>query len=246
MAPEDAPHFAPNRLLRSEPQAPLVAGLFERLDRTIATLWARARAGAFFRHVLEQGVDRELLRQTLSQIVHYTRHNSINQAVAALRASPDDALLLRFVYLHAAEELGHEKLALRDLEALGISREALAPPLPATDALIHYLYGVALREGAVARLGYSYWAESAYREIEPLLARVRESLGLDDRALTFFVAHSAIDVRHAEQVRQTLRTQVSTPEQARAVERVAATSLWLTIEVLEQALEARLHGEVRR
>ena len=52
----------------------------------------------------------ELYRLTMVQIFHYTRHNSINQAVAAFRAEPEQLSLLRFVYGHAREELGHEKM----------------------------------------------------------------------------------------------------------------------------------------
>jgi hypothetical protein len=64
------------------------------------------------------------------------------------------------------------------------------PKAAATDALINYLTGLAVMEGPVARLGYSYWAESVYGEITPLLAAARTSLALTDRQMTFFIAHS--------------------------------------------------------
>jgi pyrroloquinoline quinone (PQQ) biosynthesis protein C len=82
-----------------------------------------------------------------------------------------------------------------------------------------------------------------YPHIAELLLAVRESLGIDARAMRFFVAHSAIDTRHAEQVRAALRSAVTTPELGRAVERVAVTSLWLTIELLEQVFEAHAKAE---
>ena len=108
--------------------------------------------------------------------------------------------------------------------------------------MINYLYGVALREGPVARLGYSYWAESAYRHLTPLLAAARESLGLTDRQMTFFAAHAELDLRHAEQVRNIIRRTVTTPERAEAVVRVAVTSLWLTLQILEQAFAGTAEG----
>ena len=43
--------------------------------------------------------------------------------------------------------------------------DTVAVPLPATEALVGYLYYVALRYGAVARLGYSFWAEGVYGHI---------------------------------------------------------------------------------
>jgi hypothetical protein len=218
--------------------------LFARLDLSIADLWARARGGRFWAHVTAHGMDRDLYRLTMTQLYHYTRHNSINQAIAAFRADPDQLPLLRFVYDHAREELGHERMILRDLRSSGLLEcdESLDGPLPATDALINYLYGLALREGPVARLGYSYWAESAYVHIAPLLRATRDSLGLTDPQMTFFAAHAAIDVRHAEQVRAAIRGAATTAAAAADIHRVAVTSLWLTIQILEQAFAGSALG----
>jgi pyrroloquinoline quinone (PQQ) biosynthesis protein C len=131
-------------------------------------------------------------------------------------------------------------MLVHDLKSIGLlaDGDAIDPPLPATDALINYLYGVALRDGPIARLGYSYWAESAYEHIGPLLVAIRKSLSLTDRNMTFFAAHSAIDVKHAEEVRKTIGEAVVSPDEADAVVRVATTTLWLTMELLDQALDA--------
>ena len=222
---------------RAAPATALHEQLFTRLDSSIAELWARARTGRLWQRVTSRGMDRALYRLIMAQLYLYTRHNSINQAVAALRAQPHELHLLRFVYDHAREELGHERMVLHDLGSCGLLEEGetIEEPLAATDALIGYLYGVALREGPVARLGYSYWAESAYEHIAPLLASTRESLGLGDRQMTFFTAHAAIDARHAVEVREAIRRSVTTQEQAADVHRVAVTSLWLTIQILEHA-----------
>lgn len=215
--------------------------LFVRLDTAIGDLWRRAGSGRFWTHVLENGFDRSLYRLVMVQIYHYTRHNSINQAAAVLGVAPEQIGLLRFAYTHAREELGHEKMVLHDLRAIGLigPDETIAdPPLPATDALINYLYGVAVRQGGlIARLGYSYWAESVYGHIAPLLAHARESLNLTDREMVFFVAHAEIDSKHAAEVEHTIRASVRTQADADAVYRVATTSLWLTVMLLEQAFD---------
>ena len=62
------------------------------------------RAPPFWGRIVREGWDREAYRRTMSQIFHYTRHNSVNQAAAAFRADPDDLALLRFIYGHAKEE----------------------------------------------------------------------------------------------------------------------------------------------
>src|SRR3954469_12237900 len=111
--------------------------LFARLDGSIAELWAQAAASEAWRRIVASGFSAELYRRTMFQIFHYTRHNSIHQAVAALRTEPEQLELLRFVYRHAKEELGHEKLVLHDLASMGLWHEGdvVEPPLPATDAL---------------------------------------------------------------------------------------------------------------
>jgi Iron-containing redox enzyme len=222
------------------PERPLHDELFERLDAAVADLWRTARAGRFWTHVLQNGFDPSLYRLVMVQIYHYTRHNSINQAVAAFGAEPEQIGLLRFAYTHAAEELGHEKMVLHDLRAVGLLEPGdtiTDAPLPATDALINYLYAVAIRQGPIARLGYSYWAESVYGHIAPLLARGRESLGLTDREMAFFVAHAEIDSKHAVEVQHAIRSSVRTQAEADAVYRVATTTLWLTVMLLEQSLD---------
>ena len=220
--------------------------LISRLDATIEDLWAKARRGPFWKHVVDgQQLDPELYRILMCQLYHYTRHNSVNQAVAAFGADPDQIGLLRFVYGHADEELGHEKMVLHDLRAIGLlgrTERVAESPLPATEALINYLYGVALRQGPVARLGYSYWAESVYGYIGPVLAQARRSMGLIDAQMAFFVAHAEIDSKHADEVAATIRRWVRSEEDAEAVHQVAVTTLWLTIGLMEQAYESWAEG----
>jgi pyrroloquinoline quinone (PQQ) biosynthesis protein C len=108
-------------------------------------------------------------------------------------------------------------------------------PLPATEALNGYLYHVALKEGLVARLGYSFWAEDAYEHIQPILASARQTFGLTDDRMTFFVAHSSIDEKHSKEVREAISTWAVTAEEREAVKRVARTTLYLTGQILEAA-----------
>ena len=219
----------------------LAEDLLGRMDETIEGLWATARGGAFWKGVVEgEHMSRDLYRVLMVQVYHYTRHNSTNQAVAAFKADPGEIGLLRFVYGHADEELGHEMMVLHDLRAIGLlgrDEPITDVPLPATEALINYLYGVALREGPVARLGYSYWAESVYGHIAPVLLQARRSLQLTDDEMAFFVAHSEIDAKHAAAVAEMIRRWVRTPEQAQAVLQVLRTTLWLTLGLIEQAYD---------
>jgi hypothetical protein len=221
---------------------PTAGEFFASLDQVVFDSWASIKRGRYFTHLLRNGPNPDLYRRTMVELYHYTRHNSINQAVAAYRVDPDETGLLRFCYRHAAEELGHEKMVVHDLRAVGLLRQAdvEGPPLPPTQALINYLYAVALSQGAVPRLGYSYWAESAYDHLGDLLTRARTDLGLTDRQMTFFNAHQSIDTRHAQQVREAIERYARTDEQRRGVLEVARTTLFLTGAMLDAVLDSHL------
>jgi pyrroloquinoline quinone (PQQ) biosynthesis protein C len=217
---------------------------FRQLDAVVTEGWDAIKRGAYFAHVREKGVSKELFRRTLVEIYHYTRHNSVNQALAVYRVPPERTTLLGFCYRHAGEELGHERMIVRDLESAGLLRPGLleAPPLAPTQALVGYLYYVALNLGAVARLGYSYWAETAYDHIGALIGRGKSDLGLTDKNLTFFVAHAAIDEGHAKDVRDAILAHVKTPEERTQVLEVARTTLYLTGAMLDAIAHAHARG----
>ncbi len=215
---------------------------FRELDSVVHDGWTAIQRGPYWQHVMTNGMDPELYKRSMVEIYHYTRHNSVNQAFAAWRcSSPADIHLLKFCYEHADEELGHERMVVHDLQAIGLLQgELLAkPPLPPTQALIGYLYYVGLAEGAKARLGYSYWAESSYGELGPLLQRAREDLNLSDKDMTFFVAHSNVDIKHAEEVREAIEENVNTPEEEEKVKQVAATSLYLSGAIMDAVLQSQ-------
>ena len=206
--------------------------VIEQLDLVISDEWEKIKHGEFYK-LSSAGLSKELYISAMEQIYHYTKHNSINQATAAFMTSAEDTALLKFAYKHALEEVGHEKMVVKDLRSIGVNFDAeKAAPLPATEALIGYLYYVALKEGAGPRLGYSYWAEDSYDHIEPILQACRRDLNLSDKDMTFFVAHSTIDSKHSEEVRVAVQAWCDDPIKLSKVLSVARTSLYLTGEVI--------------
>lgn len=204
------------------------------LRETVDAEWAQIKQGEFWRRVMGEPVSRDLYRDLMLQVYHYSRHNSMNQAVAAFVPAPEG--LLKFVYRHAAEELGHERMVTHDLKSIDLLDEAdlHAAPLPATEALIGYLYYVALRYGAVARLGYSFWAEGVYGHIAGPFAKISKDLQLTSKNLTFFGSHAQADEAHIQQVEEAIERFATTPEEQALVVRVARTTLFLTGQLLEQ------------
>lgn len=208
---------------------------FKELDAIVESGWAKIKKGSYWTHSLGHPTTVELYQQVMLQIYHYTRFNSINQAACAFSADPGQTTLLRFVYKHALEELGHEKMVIRDLESIDALPALLPTPLAPTQALIAYLNDVAIRLGPVARLGYSYWAEEVYGHIQPILNKFRLDLGLVDEQMTFFVAHSTIDEKHSEEVRAAIQRSVKTDEERAQIKEVARVTLYLTGQLLEES-----------
>jgi len=210
----------------------------ETLQQVVDAEWAGIKSGAFWRCVMSEPVPPALYRDLMLQVYHYSRHNSMNQAVAAFVPAPEG--LLKFVYRHAAEELGHERMVIHDLKSVGLFDDAdlARQPLPATEALIGYLYYVSLRYGAVARLGYSFWAEGVYGHIAGPFAKISKDLQLTSKNLTFFGSHAQADEAHIQQVTDAIERFAVTPVDQAQVVQVARTTLFLTGQLLDQVARA--------
>jgi thiaminase len=217
----------------------VTSSFVDSLRQDVDAQWATIKRGEFWRLVQQRPVRKELYRDMMLQVYHYSRHNSVNQAVAAFVPAPEG--LLKFVYRHAAEELGHEKMVIHDLKSLDLWKDSDAneEPLPAAEALIGYLYFVALRYGPIARLGYSFWAEGAHSHIGEPLAKICKDLQLTSRNVTFFGSHAEADEDHIRQVEEAIEKFARTPEEQSLVRRVAMTTLSLSGQLLDQI--ARRH-----
>lgn len=211
----------------------------KKIEDVVASEWSKIKAGKFWNLVMSKQVDPQLYKNLMEEIYHYTKHNSINQATAAYKTLPEHRKLLRFVYKHALEELGHENMVIKDLKSANLFEEGIETrkPLPATQALISFLYQTALEKGAIPRLGYSYWAETCYDHIDGLLKKIAQDLNLHDRQMSFFVAHSEIDSKHSMEVNDTINSCVSLPEDLEEILNTAHVTLYLTGQMLEQVAE---------
>lgn len=211
----------------------------KQLDKIVAEEWQRIKSGKFWNLVMSEPVDPLLYKGLMEEIYHYTKHNSINQAAAAYKTSPERRKLLKFVYKHALEELGHEKMVTHDLESVGLLDAGLENrlPLPATQALTSFIYLTAIEKGAAARLGYSYWAETSYDHIDDLLKKIASDLNLTEKNMSFFVAHSEIDSKHSAEVTDAITSCVSDEAELRDILNTAQVTLYLTGQMLDQVAE---------
>lgn len=222
--------------------SPCLDSRFQALDIGIEALWSDILKNSRLVKAIRSGaVTRELYAIYLMETYHYTLHNARNQALVALRDT-GSPVYSKFCFEHAADESGHELMALHDLRSLGFDLQAFetTAPLPATETLIAYLYWVASHGNSRRRLGYSYWAESCYEHINPLLSRLSRTLGLSASQMTFFVAHSTIDAEHAADVRRVMERTCG-PQDWQPINEVAFTSLSLTGAMLDAVYDEYVH-----
>ncbi|MEX2499098.1 MAG: iron-containing redox enzyme family protein [Wenzhouxiangellaceae bacterium] len=213
---------------------------FDNLNSRVKDVWNDIFNTSKMVSAIRDGVvDPRLYALYMIETYHYTSHNARNQALVGVQAKGIHPNYMKFCFHHAYEETGHENLALADVKSLGLDIEpsSLPKPLPATEVLIAYLYWVASNGNPLQRLGYSFWAESSYEYINPLVDKIRSSLNLDDSQLSFFIAHSEIDSKHAEEVARIMVRHARTDEDWRDIEQVMVTSLKLTGHVLDDVFE---------
>lgn len=211
----------------------------EALREELTAEWQRLLAGSPFAELVLGGeYDRRLYGLYLIETFHYTRENPRHQALVGTRPGVDPHYA-RFCFTHAAEEVGHEMMALHDLRSLGhdVTTDDLPEQLEATAVLSSYLYRISQTGNPLARVGYSFWAESSYEHIGPLLLEARARLELEDRHMTFLVAHAKIDAHHAKEIDDVLGRFARTDDDWEAVGRVMRTSLRLTLDMLEAVAE---------
>lgn len=209
------------------------------LDRSVDSIWSKILSTSRLARAIHEGeIDKALYAIYMIETFHYTAHNARNQALVGVRHA-DNAQYAKFCFEHAAEEVGHEKMALHDVMSIGLKKHAfdIPEPLPATEILIAYLYWISFTGNPLQRLGYSYWAENAYQYINPLIDRLRQTLDLQPSQLTFFIAHSDIDADHFDEIKSIMRRTCKTERDWLDIARVMETSLHLTGAVLEASYD---------
>ncbi len=213
---------------------------FANLDQRLDVLWTNLiNTSPLLRAIDENTITRELYSIYMIETFHYTQHNARNQALVGMRPECSSPYM-KFCLEHASEEVGHEKMALHDVMSLGLmtSNAAIPAPLLETEVLISYIYRISQTGNPLQRLGYSYWAESCYKYINPLLRKLQKHLGLETSQMTFFIAHSDIDAKHFEDIKNIIVRTCKSQQDLEAIEVVMENTLVLTGEVLNACHKA--------
>ncbi|HUP97304.1 MAG TPA: iron-containing redox enzyme family protein [Usitatibacter sp.] len=168
---------------------------------------AHFNASPALRMLAERRVTLAHYKSILREIFHYSREDPQIQALAAVRFRGTDREFVKMFFKHATMEIGHDRMALDDLRALGedVSSIPASRPLPSTMALISFPFFQIEHREPVGYLGYLYFLEFMPTHHGAAYGAALGSLGVPESAMTFLAEHMAVDVGHNKLMEQYLR-----------------------------------------
>jgi heme oxygenase len=164
--------------------------LIDRLSK--CTLVNKARAGK---------VSSAESCQYLQMMYHFVRSSSETLVYSA--AGVSNQRVRDYLWQHAAEELGHEKLIAHDFGVLGGDESWLvtSQPLPLVQGYISHFRALGFLTAPEERLGAVYVIEHVGKVLGPAVTRGLLGAGFEARAMTFASTHSGEDDAHAGDIR---------------------------------------------
>jgi len=187
--------------------------LHQRLDLMGARLWAAARR--LWSHPRVAQIYPELLFRFYS--LARANLSVLQAAVDRLETLTDDPVaagLLGFLRDFMPEELGHDEWVLEDLEALGISRQAVLARMPpaAVASLMGAQYYWIHHHHPLSVLGYCFVAETRPAPLDQVEDLIRRT-GLPRTAFRTLLRHAVLDVEHGAAVERFVDSLSLTREQ---------------------------------
>jgi pyrroloquinoline quinone (PQQ) biosynthesis protein C len=175
----------------------------------------------------------------LEEIHHYTKHNPQIQAHATVFFRGKDRELVKTFLQHATSEVGHDLLALRDIDALGFSSSEVEArnPLPATMALTSFVFYQIAHRRAVGYLGYLYFLEHLSTGIGGHFSQLLDAMGVPKSAQSFVGEHMSVDVAHNRLMETYLKQLVRTREDLSEVCYAMQVSGHLYAQMFDQAMD---------
>ena len=137
-------------------------------------------------------------KSILREVFHYTREDPQMQSLVTVYFRGEDRDTVKLFLKHATSEIGHEYLALKDLESLGadVSNVASANPLPATMALTAFPFHQIMFRNPIGYLGYLYFLEFMPTQSGHIYQAALQRAGVPTAAMGFLAEHMGVDVAH--------------------------------------------------
>jgi pyrroloquinoline quinone (PQQ) biosynthesis protein C len=135
----------------------------------------------------------------LRQAYHHVKHTVPLLMACGARLDGERAALRDAMASYIAEEKGHDEWILEDLRACGDDPEAArrAPPAPATELLVAYVYDYIARVNPAGLLGMVHVLEGTSSALATRAAdSIAKALELPPAAFTYLTSHGALDQEH--------------------------------------------------
>lgn len=172
------------------------------------------------------------------------RENPQLQAFATAFFKGPQRKVIRQFYQHAISEIGHDQLALNDLEALGEPTNTLPElrPLPATVAFTAYGFYQIQFLNPLGYLGYLFHLEFMPTMNGPLYMQQLAGLGVPEKAMSFLAEHATVDLAHNKLMERYLSDLIRSTSDLEEVIWAAKTSCAIHGRMLANAFEAAERG----
>ena len=190
---------------------------------------------------LEVGHYAAYLRETY----FYTRENPQIQAVATAWFRGSDREMVKLFLRHALSEVGHDRMALQDLAALGgdIARVPEEQPLPETLALVSFPYYAMQYRSAISYLGYLFFLEFLPTSRGGDIAAALAAIGVPANAMSFLAEHRNVDIHHSRMMQQYADHMLRTSSDVEEVIYTMRVTGRLYAHMIEGAFESADNGQ---
>lgn len=134
----------------------------------------------------------------MCQIFHQARENPQLQALSTVYFRGYQRNVIKDFYKHATSEIGHDQLALNDVDACGgdISQIPYENPLPYTIALTAFAFYQIYNSDPINYLGYLFFLEFMPTHGGKDYINALLKIGVPEEAMTFVKDHTTIDLGH--------------------------------------------------
>lgn len=147
--------------------------------------------------------DENAYAEYLAQSYFYVQHSTKTLALAAGYMPLSDSKVFRRMVKHIGEEMNHEILCVKDLEALGKSLDSYIES-PATQSLYQPQYYKIQHQNPKSYFGYIYVLESICCAVVPKVLNDKLINKYPKQAINFLRVHAEEDPSHLEQAKNVI------------------------------------------
>jgi len=213
---------------------------FERIKNEWLKIFKENQESEGFKRIFNRDITTEHYASIMRQIFHHARENPQIQTLATVyfRGSQRDSI--KGFYKHAISEIGHDQLALNDIEAMGYNTKGIPSekPLLATTALLGYAFYQIEHQNPVGYLGYLFHLEFMPTHAGKAYLEAFKSVGVPDEAMSFIHDHATIDIGHNKLMENYIDELVQTEEDFQDVIYAMKVTAKLYADMVLESLES--------